>query len=277
MQIDWLTTAAQIVNFLILVWLLQHFLYRPITRAMRRREERIEERLVEARKTREEAEEEAERLTAERRELDERRQKMLEEAREEAEGLQRELEAELREEMKGKRETWQRNLQAEREEFFRRVRRRAGTTLLDITGRVLADFADEDLSDRIATRFLERLDTLDTDRRKQLSDAAAQADHVIVSTGRTIGSSSRGKITRVLHETLGTDIEVNYREDEKLLLGVRLTIAEQTVEWSAGRHLDRLEQALNEIVDAEAHGPATSAADSGGKDTDAPEIEAPAT
>ena len=49
MQIDWLTVAAQIVNFLVLVWLLQRFLYGPITRAMARRETRIEDRLADAR------------------------------------------------------------------------------------------------------------------------------------------------------------------------------------------------------------------------------------
>jgi len=31
MLIDWFTVGAQIVNFLILVWLLQHFLYKPIS------------------------------------------------------------------------------------------------------------------------------------------------------------------------------------------------------------------------------------------------------
>ncbi|MER2603590.1 MAG: F0F1 ATP synthase subunit B, partial [Candidatus Competibacter phosphatis] len=30
MQIDWFTVAAQIVNFLLLVWLLKRFLYRPV-------------------------------------------------------------------------------------------------------------------------------------------------------------------------------------------------------------------------------------------------------
>jgi len=55
LQIDWLTVAAQIVNFLVLIWLLQRFLYKPITNAMRRREERIEDRLAEAKEAREEA------------------------------------------------------------------------------------------------------------------------------------------------------------------------------------------------------------------------------
>ncbi len=48
MAIDWITVSAQIVNFLILVWLLKHFLYQPIIRAMDRREQRVSERLNEA-------------------------------------------------------------------------------------------------------------------------------------------------------------------------------------------------------------------------------------
>ena len=48
MQIDWFTVVAQIVNFLILVWLLKKFLYGPIIRAMDDRERRIASRLEEA-------------------------------------------------------------------------------------------------------------------------------------------------------------------------------------------------------------------------------------
>jgi F0F1-type ATP synthase membrane subunit b/b' len=35
MLIDWFTVAAQIVNFLILVWLLKHFLYKAHPRCHR--------------------------------------------------------------------------------------------------------------------------------------------------------------------------------------------------------------------------------------------------
>ena len=34
MLIDWFTVAAQVVNFLILVWLLKRFLYQPILNAI---------------------------------------------------------------------------------------------------------------------------------------------------------------------------------------------------------------------------------------------------
>ena len=45
MAIDWMTVSAQIVNFLLLVWLLKRFLYQPVLSAMDRREQDIAERL----------------------------------------------------------------------------------------------------------------------------------------------------------------------------------------------------------------------------------------
>ena len=52
-MINWFTVVAQIVNFLILIWLLQRFLYAPITDAMARREERIQSRMAAALKAEE--------------------------------------------------------------------------------------------------------------------------------------------------------------------------------------------------------------------------------
>jgi F-type H+-transporting ATPase subunit b len=45
MLIDWFTVAAQIVNFLVLVALLKHFLWGRLVRAIDEREKRIAGRL----------------------------------------------------------------------------------------------------------------------------------------------------------------------------------------------------------------------------------------
>ena len=37
MQIDWWTLALQTINFLVLVWLLTHFLYRPVRQVIAER------------------------------------------------------------------------------------------------------------------------------------------------------------------------------------------------------------------------------------------------
>ena len=48
MLIDWFTVGAQALNFLILVWLLKHFLYKPILNAIDAREKGIAAQLADA-------------------------------------------------------------------------------------------------------------------------------------------------------------------------------------------------------------------------------------
>src|ERR1700722_12062855 len=55
MLIDWFTVAAQAVNFLLLVWLLKRFLYKPVLAAIDEREKRIATQIQDAEKKKEEA------------------------------------------------------------------------------------------------------------------------------------------------------------------------------------------------------------------------------
>ena len=48
MLIDWFTVAAQVLNFLILVWLMKRFLYQPVLNAIAAREAKIAAELKDA-------------------------------------------------------------------------------------------------------------------------------------------------------------------------------------------------------------------------------------
>lgn len=251
MQIDWLTVAAQIVNFLVLVWLLQRFLYKPITRAMRRREDRINDRLAEAKDARDQAEQEAQKLRAQQDDLAARKDEILGAAHDSAAELRARLEAAIRDDMQDKRAAWQEHLSQERDAFVALVQRAAGARLLEITERVLSDYADTDTAERVAATFTNHLKALDADTRAKLTRAASdKTAPALVQTGTTLASAAKGRITRAIHKTLSTDIDVEYREDRDLIFGVRLTIGDYTVEWSAMRYLKRLNIELAEIIDA---------------------------
>lgn len=267
MQIDWLTVAAQIVNFLVLVWLLQRFLYKPITNAMRRREERIETRLSEAKSARTEAEEEAEALRQKEAELEERKEEILQSAREEADELRERLQTDIREEMEKKRAAWRDHLAEERDAFVTSLRRQAGKQVLEITERVLSDYADSNTAERVVTTFAERLKALDAETREKMTSAAAEDNQTaVVHTGSALESSAKGRITRAIHETLSSEIDVDYREDADMVMGVRLTIGDYTAEWSAMRYLKRLETELGEIIDAGTHAGAQGEGEAGSDD-----------
>jgi|SRR6056297_613640 len=260
MQIDWLTVAAQIVNFLVLVWLLQHFLYAPITRAMKRRETRIEERLSDAREKRDEAEAEAERLKEERADLDARREEMLEEAREEAETMRRERQQEIEEEAEEKRAALRARIEKESDEALREIRKRAAASTFAAIRDILRDFAGADLAETAANRFAEHLKGLDDEERARLAEAAQEAREEgapgRVTSASEVPSATRSKLTRAIHEVVAEGLEVEYDTDPELLLGLRLAVAGQSVEFSAARHLDRLEAEIGDaLAGAAAPGP----------------------
>jgi F-type H+-transporting ATPase subunit b len=250
MQIDWLTVAAQIVNFLVLVWLLQRFLYRPITDAMARREERIEARLSEAKDARAKVEAEAERLREKHEKLEASREEVLREARQAAQDLRKEMENDLHEEMEARRKTWEDHLEDARDEFANGLRQRAGHQVVDIVGRILKDYAGSDIADQVAGTFVDRLANLDAEARDKLKAAAGRADGPVrVESSVLLKPASRSQITRAIHAHIAPDLEVEYGEDDDLLLGLRLTVGEQTVEWSATRFLSRLETTLDEVIE----------------------------
>ena len=253
MQIDWITVLAQIANFLVLVWLLQRFLYAPITRAMAGREARIEARLAEAREARVEAEAEAETLRARQRDLADRREEILGIARDEAEALKRERTEEILAEIEAERRAWHDQIAEEREDFARELKRRAAGEVVAIVRKVLAEFADTDLAAQLADEFAQRLAALGAEERARLAEAARGArEPALVEGGIELPPPARGRITRALHEALETEIEVDYRTAEEVLLGLRLTVGGQTLEWSAARHLLRLETALGEALEENA-------------------------
>src|ERR1700730_887306 len=89
MLIDWFTVGAQMLNFLVLVWLLKRYLYKPILDAIAAREGRIAAELAGAAATRVAAERERAEFQGKSAALDEQREAILAKAADETK-LQRE-------------------------------------------------------------------------------------------------------------------------------------------------------------------------------------------
>ena len=78
MLIDWFTVGAQALNFLILVWLMKHFLYKPIIHAIDEREKRIAKELADADAKKAEAQKEHDEFQHKNEEFDQQRAGNLE-------------------------------------------------------------------------------------------------------------------------------------------------------------------------------------------------------
>ena len=252
MQIDWITVIAQIVNFLILVWLLKRFLYGPITQAMEERQQRIAEQMREADEREQEAEEEAREHRQKRHELEERREELLREAREAAAERREELVNQAREQVEAIERRWQDNLRDEQEAFMRQLRRRMGRELCDVARNVLDDLANRELQAQVLAVFLDRLDGLDEQRREDLREALEDADRgAVITAAFDLSSGQEKDLTSAAHGVLGQDAGVSFRVNERLICGVELNVGGVKVAWSLDSYLDALEESMTEALERE--------------------------
>src|ERR1700722_10010071 len=96
MLIDWFTVGAQALNFIILVWLLKRFLYKPILDAVDAREMRIAAELADANAKETEAQKQRDEVRHKNDEFDRQRAGLLSEARGEAKAERQRLVDEAR-------------------------------------------------------------------------------------------------------------------------------------------------------------------------------------
>ena len=139
MLIDWFTVIAQVVNFLILVWLLKRFLYKPILNAIDAREKKVADELANADAKEAEAQKEKEGFKRKNEEFDQQRATLLNKAKDEAKAERQRLLDEVRKEADGLRARQQDALRNDqelseeitrrtKEEVFRRSRERRSRT-----------------------------------------------------------------------------------------------------------------------------------------------------
>ncbi len=91
MPIDWFTVIAQVINFLILVWLLKRFLYKPILHAIDEREKGIATQLAQAEAKKAEAQQERDDFQHKNEAFDQERAALLKKATDEAQAERQRL------------------------------------------------------------------------------------------------------------------------------------------------------------------------------------------
>ncbi|MGD2079507.1 MAG: F0F1 ATP synthase subunit B [Nitrospirota bacterium] len=252
MLVDWFTTAAQIVNFLVLMYLLKRFLYGPVIRAMDAREEKIASRLEEAGRKKAEAESEAEDYRKKGREIEARREGLVEKAREEAESTRKELAEKARREVDELRDNWLRALEQGKRAFLEDLRTRTTEHVYETARKALADLSTAELEEHMADVFVGRLKELGSGALKEIRESLEKAGaRVVVSSAFELPPGKRQHITREIHSSIKDGVDVEYETEPGLLAGLELKTPGQVVAWNLGEYLKALEEEVSEIISEE--------------------------
>ncbi len=249
MLIDWFTVGAQALNFLILVWLMKRFLYKPILRAIDDREKRIAAELANADKKKAEAQKESDEFKQKNAEFDQQRAALLSKATDEAKAELQRLLDEARKESDNLRTKQQDAWRNEQKSLSEEITRRTKEEVFAITRKTLADLATTSLEERLGEVFTRRLREMDVKAKAELAGALKTAsDPALVRSTFDLPEAQRGAIQNALNETFSAEIRIRFETAPDLISGIELTTNGQKVAWSIADYLVSLEKCVDELL-----------------------------
>ena len=249
MLIDWFTVGAQALNFLILVWLMKHFLYKPILNAIDAREKLIATELADAAAKKAEAQKEHEEFQRKNEEFDQQRAALLSKATDEAKTERQRLLDEARKAADALSAKRQEALKNDAHNLSQAISRRTQQEVFAITRKALTDLATASLEERVGEVFTRRLREMDGKAKETLGAALKTApEPAVVRSAFELPKDQRAAIQNAVNETFSADIHLRFETEPDLVSGIELAANGQKVAWSIADYLASLEKGVGELL-----------------------------
>jgi len=275
--LDVTVIVAQIINFAVLVWLLNRVLYRPITNLMRAREERLRRDMERAEALAEEARQAEQAFRERAAQLERERGWLLEEAREAARRERDRLLRETAEEAQEARRQFAESLAAERREIQKAVEANLVRHVTETSARIIGELSGMPVADAIIAtlesrweeqaaealpglpavdggRVVVRTSFVPTDRQRERLAALARRLHPQAAVGgqdaagpslEDIAQGPRGgeAHSEPASEQAGEPVSgpaIDFVVDSDLVLGVEIEGGGIAIGWTARDMLDEM-------------------------------------
>jgi F-type H+-transporting ATPase subunit b len=249
MLIDWFTVGAQALNFLILVWLLRHFLYQPILNAIDEREKRIAKELADADAKKTEAQKERDEFQKKNEEFDRQRAALLTKATDEAKAERQRLLDEARKSADALSAKRQESLVNDAQNLNQALSHLTQKEVFSITRKALTDLATVSLEERMGEVFTRRLGELDEKAKTVLGDALKRnSEPALVRSAFDLPAEQRAAIQNALNETFSAEIHIRFETSPDLVSGIELSSNGQKAGWSIADYLASLEKNVGELL-----------------------------
>ena len=225
MELNWSTFLLEIINFLVLLWILKRFLYQPVLDTIAKRKAGIEQSLTNAQAIRTEAEA-----------LQQQYESRLKQWNEERETARESLRQDIAEEREHQLSLLALELKREREkakvldeklldDALRKYQETSVELGARFVARLLGELAGPELETRLFELALRQLDGLPEQRLDAIRLACEETpEEAEAATAYPLGTSQRRRLAEKLGGLLGLQVTCRFVEDTQLLAGLRITI-----------------------------------------------------
>lgn len=251
MLINWFTIIAQIINFLILVWLLKKFLYKPVLKAIDDREKLVRDQLNQAKNEMELAEKEKSEFQEKNNEMIQARKTKLEAIEQEVLTERKKQFEDIRQEARELKEKWQQSIQVSKEKLAQTLSEKIRTESLLIVGKSLQELADSTMEDQIIRKFLSTLKTT-LEKNPQWNTLLKKSNAEIkITTAFDLNETQKKQIIDVLSHALESASPIHFLVSKDLIAGMELELEGYKIAWNVPEYLDALKQEIEQAMKVE--------------------------
>lgn len=253
MQIDWLTVAAQWINFLILMWLLRRFLYRPIIQAMDKRQQTLATSARAAEQKMRQAEQQAELYRNKLAELEAHGAALMTAAKQAADHEREKLAGQARTEFETLAQQWRRDLEREKSAFQHQLRNELGRLITATARKAVIDLTGRELEQALFDNFLSRLNALSAGEKQLLSESGRE--NTVLASSCELSETLRIRFADALNRTLPSPVNIRFEALPDSRLGLLLTTPAYSLEWRVERYFADLQTELDGVLNAQQRQP----------------------
>jgi F-type H+-transporting ATPase subunit b len=249
MEIDWFTVIAQVINFLILVWLLKKFLYKPVLNAIDEREKKIAAQLNDAEAKRTEAQKERDALQQKNVEFDKEKEAQLNKVEEEAKTEKQRLFEEARNESNALRAKYKASLKQEEDNITETLKQKTRDEVFAIASKTLSELASASLESQSVNVLIKRIQNLKDEEKAKFREAFLDADKtILIKSAFELSSSSKSELEKLINDITGKEIRFEYQLNSTLVSGIEIDAEKYSLSWNIESYLDSLNKNIADSI-----------------------------
>lgn len=249
MLIDWFTVGAQALNFVILVWLMKRFLYKPILDAIDAREKKIVAELADADAKKAEARNERNTFQRKNDAFDQQRATLLSQATDAAKAERERLQEDARKTADALRVKREDALKNDAKNLYYAISSRAQQEVFAIARKALTDLSTTSLEQNMIRIFVQRLQALDETTKAKFSDALKSGSgSALVRSAFELPAEQRSAIQHAVNGLFATDLALKFNVAPDLVSGIELSANGQKVAWNIADYLASLQAGVADLL-----------------------------
>ena len=248
MKIDWFTVIAQIINFLVLMWLLKRFLYRPILASIDERETNIKNKLLDAESQKKEAAKARDEFNHKNEVFDKEKDKLMQKAAMDAITEGDRLKENARNEANELKDRLEKAFTEDQTAKNNSIAKRIKDEVLDITRKTLIDLSSASLEGQTLEVFLRKLNELQDVEKVKFAKALAGGKPILVHSAFPLSENQQDAIRTTVKGLLKTENTFEFKTRPELINGIEILTNGYRLSWSITDYLKPFEEDV-EITD----------------------------